>query len=176
MTTTPQPQKPITRVDIEAIGEGINRVSYWREGWQEGDPYGSSELVQKPIMYLLMDFEKQGFTCEMCDANHGRALRGKITRIDFVKILKEWRVRKYPFGWTAKTRPLSDVVKTEQQIQDAIAWCEQNGWNVHKNADGSAIAYKGAVKPVTDRSAILRQRRQAQREHRDYFTDFAYKP
>ena len=172
MSTSPT-QKPITRIDLEAIGDGYVRVSFWREGWIEGNTPDSLDMAQGAIFRLLMEYEKQGFTCEMCDPSHGRALRGQIARIDFEKILNVWHVRKFPYGWTAKTRPLSDTVKTELEITEAVMWCESHKWTVSKR-DGQIRAWKGEAKPVHAANTIRNMRRRAEENQRDYGTDFAY--
>lgn len=164
MTT---PQAPVTRIDLEAIDESghMVRISQWLEGWQEGDAPQSSELVSgRSIMFILMDYEKQGYTCEMASRTLGRALRGKITRIDFVKLGSEYHIRKYPYGWTAKTKPLTDKIVSESEFTNAVAWCESaHGWTV-RNWPSGARAWKGEPKPVRDRASILAVRANAERE------------
>jgi len=172
MSQTPTP-KPITRVDLEAVGEGITRVSCWREGWADGSAPDVSETVEGAIIRLLMPYEDAGFTCEMMDQFHGRALRGKTTRVDLELILGKWHYRKYPYGWTAKTRAISDVVKTEEQVAEIVAWCESNGWTVFKR-DGQIRAWRGDAKPIHDKRTIMAMRRRANNDRRDFFTDFAY--
>lgn len=168
--------KPITRIDLEAVGASLVSVRQWREGWQDDGSTAPDmeELITGSIMFLLMDYEKQGYTCEMCDRAHGRALRGKTTRVDFVKKPDGWHLQKWPHGWTAKTLPITDEIKTEEQIEAAIAWCEGNGWTVHRINSDKARAWKGQPKPVHDRKTILRMRRIAEEERRDFFVDFAF--
>ena len=172
MTTTPTP-KPVTRVDLEAIGDGITRVSCWREGWADGSAPDVSETVEGTIIRLLMSYEDAGFTCEMASANLGRALRGKTTRVDLELVLGQWRYRKYPYGWTAKTRPISEESKTAEQVAEIVAWCEANGWTVFKR-DGQIRAWRGEAKPTHDARTIRSMRRRANQDHRDFFVDFAY--
>jgi len=164
---------PIARIDLEPFGEGYVTVRQWREGWAEGSVPDVSETVKGTIIRLLMEYEKLGFTCEMCDAFHGRALRGKITRIDFIFILGKWHVRKYPFGWSAKTKPLTDAEKTETEVLDAVKWCEDNGWTVFKR-EGQIRAWRGEAKPIHDARTIRSLRRRANEDRRDFSTDFAY--
>jgi hypothetical protein len=169
--------KPITRIDLEATGGDSRnvRIKQWREGWREGDAPDLDILTtEKSIMFHLMDFEKQGFTCEMASKNLGRALRGKTTRIDLDKLPDGWHYRKFPYGWSAKTKPMSDTVKTEAEVQEILAWCEANGWTVHRINAEKARAWKGAPQPVHDTATILQMRRRAQAEKRDYFVDFAF--
>jgi hypothetical protein len=150
----------ITRIDLEALdatGQMV-RVRQWADGWQEGDaPVRDNVDFDKSIIRRLMDYESQGFTVEMCDATHGRALRGKTERVDFTQEADGWHVRKYPHGWTAKTKPLSHKIMTQADADLALQWCRDNGWNVRTWPSG-ARAFKGEVRPVRDRSAILTMR------------------
>jgi hypothetical protein len=172
-----QPQKQITRIDLEAVGNDghLVRVSQWREGWQEGDAPEVSELVDgKSIMFHMMDYEKQGYTCEMASVKLGRALRGKTTRIDFIQKEDGWHIQKFPYGWTAKTRPLTDVIKTAEETEAAIVWCEQNRWTVYRINESKARAWRGEPQPVHDAKTIMRMRANAKAEGRDFFVDFAF--
>ncbi len=95
-------------MDFEALDPTghIVRVRQWADGWQDGDAPALDDVeIDKAIMYHLMDCEKHGFTVEMCDATHGRALRGRTDRVDFIQEADGWHVKKYPHGWTAKTKP-----------------------------------------------------------------------
>jgi hypothetical protein len=152
----------ITRVDIEQAGSGVT-IRQWYEGWQEDgstpadiDEYDGD---RRDIAAILFEYEKQGFAVWMSDRAHERALRGKITRIDFLKLCEKFLIRKYCYGWSAKTHPLSEVEKNESDWDPAIAWCESNGWTVLKAANG-ARAWKGKPMPVVDKPSILQLRRQ----------------
>lgn len=173
------PNNPVTRIDIEKAGTGM-LVRYWREGWNEDcpTPPDYDEIVEGEIYRLMMKYEDQGFTCEMCDSNHGRALRGKITRIDFVKLPDGWHIKKWPYGWTAKTQPMSDKVVPD--AEDAIKWCEDNGWNVRRWPEG-ARAFKGEPKPVRDTNGIWAMRHRVEKDlargnvgSNKMFFDFAF--
>lgn len=171
----------ITRIDLDQINPGTVRVRQWAEGWKEGDSPASDTTESGSVMFKLMAYEKQGFTCEMADQNTGRALRGKITRIDFLKVGPKFVVKKYPYGWTAKTRPIQECDKTEAEWNDAILWCESHGWNVRRWPEG-ARAFKGEPQPVRDAKAIMSMRRRAETEFarrenigsNKIFYDFAY--
>jgi hypothetical protein len=101
----------------------------------------------------------------MMDNDHGRALRGEITRVDILQVAGKWSVRKYPYGWTAKTRPISQREMTDAEAATAIAWCKQHGWTV-REFPGGARAWKGEVKPVRDASTIKMLRRQIEANFR----------
>src|SRR5512143_2984541 len=119
---------PITRMDFEALDPTghVVRVRQWREGWHEGDmPVFDTVEIDKAMMYHLMDCEKHGFTVEMSDATHGRALRGKTARVDFIQEDDGWHVKKYPHGWTAKTKPLSHKIMTQVEADAALQWCRE---------------------------------------------------
>lgn len=151
--------KPITRIDLEASGEYV-RFSMWEAGWHQGDKANITDAKVGSLFYELTELEKQGFTVEMCDATHGRALRGKITRIDFVQPNGRWVVNKYPYGWTAKTRPLTSETKDETfDLESALTWCETHGWTVRR-WPGGARAFLGEPMPVRDANTIKRMRRQ----------------
>jgi hypothetical protein len=178
-TTTP---KPITRIDLEMVGAGnLLTVRQWREGWREGDAPDIDEMVEGSIMYKLMEYEKQGFAVWMADSSHGRALRGKVARVDFLKLDDGWHLQKFPHGWTAKTPAISDVLKTEAEIEAAIQWCQEQGWTVRRWNSG-ARAWKGEVKPVRDRAGILAMRRRVEAQFtrgenvgtNQIFYDFAF--
>jgi hypothetical protein len=155
--------KPITKVDIEEIAPGRSRVSYWYEGWDEDHPKQPDimETVNLSAFRKLMELEDQGFTCEMPDANRGRALRGKITRIDFLMLPDGWHVKKYPYGWTAKTKPIEDKTLPESAIMKAVQWCREENWKVCQ-WPGGYRAWKGPEKPVRDAEAIRSMRKRVE--------------
>jgi hypothetical protein len=181
MSANQEKPKPVTRIDLETVGIGLVSIRQWREGWHEGDAADIDDLTEGSIMFKLMEYEKQGFAVWMADGAHGRALRGKVTRVDFLKIGNEYHIRKYCYGWTAKTPAISDKVVDVQQWLAAAEWCQANGWNVRHWADG-ARAWKGEVKPVRDRAGILAMRRKVEAEYshgenigtNKMFQDFAF--
>jgi hypothetical protein len=137
-------------------------VSQWLEGWTATSPCDLYELKAGLITELLQQYERQGYTVWMCDQRTGRALRGETTRIDFIETGKGWQVRKYPYGWTAKTHPISlDEKPADFDLEAALAWCEQQRWQVHR-WPGGARAWKGDLLPVRDASAIRAMRRQVE--------------
>src|SRR5688572_25239736 len=75
--------------------------------------------------------EKAGFAIRIHD--HGStatALKDQPTRIDFLKEGDNWTCKKFPAGWTASTAPIETKPMTEQQVLEAIQWCEEKGWIV----------------------------------------------
>lgn len=147
----------ITRVDLEAVGSTIFRKN-WEAGWIEGDAPASTETFEGATVFsLLRSLELNGFTVEMHDDDHGRALRGQITRIDFSVVGPQVVVRKWPYGWTASTRPISTETKTGFDLENALDWCLKNGWTVYRY-EGGARAWLGQALPVRDAASIRRLR------------------
>ncbi len=177
--------RQITRIDIESIGSGnLLSVRQWYAGWRDdgSSPADIDEVVEgQSIPGLLAYYEKQGFAVWMSNNSHGRALRGTITRVDFIHLPDGWHYRKFPYGWTAKTRPLSDEIKTQAEVDEILEWCEAKGWTVRRWPDG-ARAFKGEPRPIRDRAAILSLRRRASTELYSFhqtgtgkvFYDFAF--
>ncbi len=150
-----------TRIDFEKQGTNV-MTSLWAGTWREGSsPLSYGYEVGTRIEVLLDECRKAGFTCEMVDSFHGRALRGKITRVDVLEITGVWHIRKYPHGWTARTLPLEDKVVTKDEADTAIEWMKLHGWNV-REFPGGARGWNGEAKPVRDHSTIVRMRRQVQ--------------
>ncbi len=100
----------------------------------------------------------------MKDGNTGRALRGNITRIDFILIEDQMHIRKFPYGWTARTPHMTDDIKSPQECENAIAWCNTHGWIVHR-WPGGARAWCGELLPVRDYSTIKFLRQQIAQNH-----------
>jgi hypothetical protein len=175
----------IARIDIERLGHQPTSpliVRYWYEGWRDGEVADGEEMYNDGgrIESLLFKYEKLGFTCHMMDGNHGRALRGKIVRVDFVKLGDALHIQKYPYGWTANTRPIEDKVVSLAERESAISWCESRGWTVRRWPDG-ARAFKGPAMPVRDARTIRSMRNRVNTDHsagrptdNKRFFDFAY--
>lgn len=149
-----------TRIDFERQNANVV-TSIWLGRWPEGSApaiVGFEERTR--IETLLAECEKAGFTVEMMDAVHGRALRGRITRVDVLEIVAgEWHIRKYPHGWTARTRPLEEKIVSATYAKEAIEWMKLHGWTV-REFPGGARGWNGEAKPVRDRSTIVRMRSQ----------------
>ena len=160
--------KDVTRVDLERIpDEDAVIVCTWSGEWQPGTAPAHKEILQSASLITLLEgLEKLGFTVEMADADLGRALRGRITRIDFLGFPDQsgWAIKRYPYGWTAKTRPIQvDVVDTFD-FQTHLAWLIQHGWTVREWGKYNGIpagcrAFYGQPVPVRTASAIRDMRR-----------------
>lgn len=167
----------ITRIDIERIGASSAIVRKWNEGWHDGDagsPDAEDFLENVSVDSLLAEYEKQGFAVWM-DRGMGHALRGRITRIDFIQCAASWTVKKYSYGWKAHTRPTETKQLTSQEQQTAMDWLKDNKWTVIEYSDRS-VAFKGRPQPINDRAAIQSLRRKATEKRADYFVNFAYYP
>jgi hypothetical protein len=158
-------EQTITRVDLEQNGEHGVLVKEWYGTWAEESREDAFHYEAKATVFrLLSALEAQGFTCEMCDQLHGRALKGQITRIDFErKAGDQIVVKKFPYGWTAKTRPLQTTTCNLQAFGgDPVQWCKDHGWTV-REWPGGARAFRGKELPVRDGSTIAHLRRQVQK-------------
>lgn len=155
---TPMSQD-ITRIELDQISHELIRTRSWAAGWREGDSPVADQLVNDSLIRMLGNYERQGYTVEMAGRNTGRALRGQITRMDFLKIGHEFRVKKYPHGWGIRTRPLAEVNIDAAEFAELINQCEVMGWTVLRHPSGNARAYRGESKPVVDAETILRLRR-----------------
>jgi hypothetical protein len=159
-------EKQVTRIDLETTpgSEGkMVMVEQWYEGWTATSPCELYDQHPGPIASLLGQYERQGYAVWMCDSTHGRALRGEITRMDFIQFGALWQVRKFPYGWTAKTHPLITEQKpTDFDLEAALNWCEQHHWQIRR-WPGGARAWKGEPMPVRDASTIRYLRRQVEK-------------
>jgi hypothetical protein len=144
----------VTRVDIERTEYGLIAKIFER-GWQVG--YDWTDWMQPldgcTIESMLRECELAGFTVEMCDNDHGRALRGEITRIDVLRTEKGWDIKKYPYGWSAKTRAITTRTVDEAEADKAVLWLREHGWSV-RDFPGGHRAWKGEVLPVRGASEI----------------------
>lgn len=168
--------KDIARIDIEKIGHTTIFVRVWKEGF---DPYDAGapdfeEMLDggaNTTAQIFSIIEAQGFSITMSGSQKGRALRGEVTRVDFVLEVNGWHIKKYPHGWKATTKPMSDVIKSEDEIKQAIAWCRAHGWIVRENK-GYSRAWKNKIMPVHTAEQMRSLRAKATPEQR--FADFAY--
>jgi len=159
-------EKPITRIDIEQKDGGGILVMFYTEGWVEGQSSPAQYDFQptETIVGKLQEYERLGYTVEMCDAFHGRALRGRITRIDFMLEAGTWKIKKFPYGWTAKTKPISVTLSNQDEISAALDWCKVHRWTIRTWPNG-ARAWRGEAMPVRSTSDIRYLRRQIDRGH-----------
>lgn len=168
--------KNIARVDIERTGETVVFARLWKQGFNVDDA-GAPAIEEmfdgktESFAQICAALELQKFSVTAYSATRAQALRGPVTRVDFINQFDGWHIKKYPSGWKADTRPMSDVIKTEEEINSAIAWCESNGWTVRKTKT-SVRAFKGVIKPVHDASTIKAMRSRATPDQRFY--DFAF--
>lgn len=160
--------KDIARIDIDRAGFTTIFVRVWKKGFNASDA-GAPDFEDmldggtESMSQLCAAVEAQGFSITMSGSNKARALRGEVTRVDFAKRADGWHIVKYCYGWTAKTRPMSDVLKSEEEINSAIAWCETHGWTIRK-WDSGARAWKDKLRPVRDANGIRAMRRKAEDE------------
>lgn len=170
-------KRHVTRIDLERIGQSSVMVQKWFYGWQIHDA-GAPDVEEfhenASIAKLLEGYEKDGFCVWMSSSQQGRALKGQITRIDVVQN-GEWEVKKYPYGWSAKTPPIEVKKMSEQEARSAIQWLKDNHWTVmeHPNWQG-ARAFRGKPMPVHDKFTIQSMRRKAMDKKENYTADFAY--
>lgn len=162
--------KDVTRVDLlRGDPIGILHARVWHgTNWTLADEEAAEVLypVGYDSMYQVMDrLNTIGFTVDMVDSMRSRSLRGPIIRVDVIWHKgKGWRVSKYPYGWSARTKPIQDEWKGEEfDVEHAFNWFQQFPiWQVRRWSRGDLIgfrAFKGEIKPVRDRSTILAMRR-----------------
>jgi len=168
--------KDIARIDLERTGNSVLFIRVWKKGYNPDDAGAPAfeEMLDGGIVstsQICADIEAQGFSITMSGSQKARALRGEVTRVDFVKEVNGWHIKKYPQGWRATTRPMSDVIKAEDEIKQAIIWCRENGWIVRENK-GYSRAWKNKLMPVHTTEEMRRLRANATPEQR--FCDFAY--
>jgi hypothetical protein len=148
-----------TRIDLTSTNRGIE-VKWFAQGWSDGSAPYKTTMCATSIIAFGLGIEKNGYTFEMADAGHGRALCGETTRIDFTTTKDGVKVEKYPLGWTAKTNPITSEVKPGSfDLEVSITWCENHGFTVRR-WPGGARAWKGEAMPVRDAGAIMRLRSQ----------------
>ena len=168
--------KQIARVDIERVGAQALIVQKWYEGytaWDAGQPDIEDFLDTGSIQNILADLEAQGFTVWMASAGKGRALRGAATRVDIILEGDAWVMRKFPYGWSAKTPVIETKRFNQVQADAAIQWLREKRWTVLE-WPGGFRAFKGKPMPVRDRFAIMSLRRKASENHENTMWDFAY--
>lgn len=153
----------ITRVDITRQHNGLS-VQTWKQGWDHDTPAFEQVIVKERIETILMRCEDVGFTCDMIDGDHGRALRGETTRIDLIREAEgKYTFSKYPYGWTARTKPVSRRSVDSVEYQTIIRWCKEKGWIVREFPNG-ARGWKDKLIPIRDANTIRRMRRTVERD------------
>lgn len=156
-----------TKLQIEESPSGL-LISEWDKGWQEGDPANRRDFLEgKSLQYDLVPvLDKAGFVTYQVQRGVFIALRGEITRIDFVKVGDCWSIRKWPYGWTASTPFIREETKANFDIHAALNWCRENGWTVREWLNFSpsgARAWLGKPLPVRDAHTIKAMRRRQQK-------------
>jgi len=168
--------KDVARIDLEKVGFTTIFVRVWKKGYNADDA-GAPDIEDmldggaESMVQLCAAVEAQGFSITMSGMAKARALRGEVTRVDFTKEVDGWHIKKYPHGWRATTRPMSNEIKTEDEIKQAIAWCRDHGWIIRENK-GYSRAWKNKLMPVRTAEETRRLRAKATPEQR--FADFAY--
>ena len=168
----------ITRIDLERVGSTGIIVRSWFQGWNRDDagaPDSEDYIESGSIPALLAEYEKQGFCVWQASGSQGRALRGKITRVDVIEDGDMWRVRKFCFGWSAKTPPIEQKTLSNEQAESAIQWLKENNWTVYQYTD-RCVAFLGKPQPIHDRGTILALRRKAESQRVNYGINFAFYP
>ncbi len=168
--------KDIARIDIDRAGLTTIFVRVWKKGFNANDAgYPDFEDMldggAESMSQLCATVESQGFSITMNGKSFARALRGEVTRVDFAKQVDGWHIKKYPHGWRASTRPMSDEIKTEDEIKEAIRWCREHGWIVRER-NGYSRAWRDKLMPVHTAEEMRILRLKATPEQR--FADFAY--
>lgn len=163
----------VARVDIEKAGQTMLVVRAWLKGFSIKDAGAPAfeDMIDVSMLQACKALEDQGFAVTVYTKERVYALRGPITRVDFVRQADGWHIKKFPYGWQASTRPLSDVVKSEEEIRQAIQWCKEQGWTVY-DFEGEIIrAWRGKPMPVHNAESIRRLRTKYPHAHQ---YDFAY--
>lgn len=152
----------ITKINLTRLGDQVS-VDGWAKGWTStSDRTSICETYHGRIETLLHEFELLGFCVWMPDSGSGRALRGEIARIDFSTHDNLWIVKKFPYGWTAKTPAIKTVeYPGDFDFDGALGWCSEHGWTV-RTWPGGARAWRHEIEPVRERATILSMRNQVQ--------------
>lgn len=163
----------VARIDIEKTGASTIFVRVWKKGFNPDDAGspafedmldgGSSSMSQ-----ICGMVEAQGFSMTMTGSSKARALRGPATRIDFVKQDDGWHIKKFPHGWRASTRPMSDQVKSYEDVMSAVEWCKSHGWSIYDFKGEVIRAWKGKPMPVHTAETIRILRTKHKHDHYDF--------
>lgn len=170
--------KRITRIDLERCGAYGVMIRQWYEGWNvedAGAPHIEDYVMQGSISAMLAEYEKQGFAVSMATAGKGRALRGKITRVDVILNGETWTLKKFCYGWKASTPAIETKELDNETAQQVIQWLKDNNWNLFEFPCG-ARGFLGKPYPVHDRRTILslRKKYEAQGIHHNWNLAFCF--
>lgn len=154
------------RVDLSTSPSGLVRGDCYGPGYGPEDSEDDTFYFEDgSIFQLCKALDDMGFVIHMDrDGQRARALRGKPTRIDILKIGQRWVVNKYPYGWTASTRPIESETKpAEFDVGQAVEWLQAHNWTVlswdHPQAGQGYRAFKSKPEPVRDGAGIMAMRR-----------------
>ena len=164
-------EQEITRIDLEEVSQDCIMVNKFFKGWKEGQALNpdKAEIIEgKRLLDVLYDLKTHsGYALSMITTKRWKLLKGEITRIDFIKD-GVWTVKKYPYGWTARTEPLTTEVKgAEFDFDQALAYLHSKGW-VTVRWDGGGRAWKYRKAPIRTKEEILSLRKKSSASH---FTD-----
>lgn len=176
---TEKPEIYVTRIDLIRNTRDNTLLREWADGWKSGDAPDRERMGAGSLMECLNALEDKGWSVTQYDNDNAQALRGTITRIDFiVRPQGLVCVKKFPNGWMAKTRPMKTETKP-LDLETAIAWCLSHGytvrrWEKNERNPAGARAWLGTVQPVRSTSEIQRLRRvlNESRNSGDYALDF----
>jgi len=158
--------KNCIRVDLEVMPTGAVKFAWWVDGYKVDDEEAGAQYYEPGSLFQICKaLDDKGFSVHVDrDGQRGRALSGQPTRIDLIKVGQRWVVSKYPYGWTASTRPVSsDTKPAEFDIGQAVEWLQSHKWTVLEWNLGDRQgyrAYKGKPEPVNDARTIQILRRQ----------------
>lgn len=158
------------RVDLQDMGRMIE-AAWWLPGYQQTDEHAGRWYYSKDDGVTLfqiathLDLDR-GFTVHIDrGGTRGRALVGQTTRIDILQVGQRWVVKKYPYGWTASTNPISAETKPVEFSPevDALPWLEAKEWVILRWDDERAgkgyRAFADKVQPVRDARGTLAMRK-----------------
>lgn len=163
-------EKEVTRIDLEEVAQGIIMVNKFYKGWKEGrafNPDVATYIEGERLLDVLYKLKISGYALSMITTKKWKVLKGEITRIDFIKD-GSWTIKKFPFGWTARTEPLTTEVKgAEFDIDKALAYLHSQRW-ITVTWKGGARAWKYRKAPIRTKEEIQMLR---QKSNESKFTD-----
>ena len=167
----------IHRIDLERAGTTGIFVRKWFAGWRHdgSTPCDVEDYVTGSIPALLAEYERAGFVVWMASGAQGRALRGQITRVDLIQADNTWTMRKYPYGWSAKTPPIEKKTVVPEMKDAALLWFREKQWTIFEYQD-RFTAFKGEPLPIHDKATIQHLRRKAQEQQVNFQVNFAFFP
>lgn len=154
----------VTRMDIVDAPEIGLIVKVWHGEWTPGSaPDGESYRMGVSLDQAAAACERAGYTVRYYTADgahQAQCLRGPITRMDFRLVAGQVKIQRWPYGWCASTRPISEDSIPEGEFENTLNELRNAGWTVH-TWRGGARAWRGDPLPVRDAGVIRRMRDQA---------------